>query len=109
MCYCVLDKTGEGREKDRREKAQGRRRKEGGQFGRKGRCMWGQAGVEWAEEEREGDVFIFTLQDLESSFVVWKGGCVLSCLDTAQELWIERPEWEFSGVRLLRERAPFLW
>lgn len=59
--------------------------------------------------KKEREMFPFTPQDLESSFVVWKGGCVLSCLDTAQELWIERPEWEFSGVRLLRERAPFSW
>ena len=92
---------------------QGRRRKEGGQLGRKGRCGAGWAGqCKEHEEEREGGrCFLIhcTLQDLESSFVVWKGGCVLSCLDTAQELWIERPEWEFSGVRLLRERAPFSW
>ena len=49
------------------------------------------------------------VQDLDSSFVVRKGGAVLSCLDTCQELRIERQEWEFSGVRLLRERAPFVW
>ena len=41
--------------------------------------------------------------------VVWKGGAVLSCLDTCHELRIEKLEWEFSGVRLLRERAPFMW
>lgn len=48
-------------------------------------------------------------RDLESSIVVWKGGAVMSCLDTYQELRIERQEWEFTGVRLLRERAPFIW
>lgn len=48
-------------------------------------------------------------QDLESTIVCWRGGVILRCLDTAQELWIERQEWEFYGVKLLRERAPFQW
>ncbi|KAL5473103.1 hypothetical protein EMCRGX_G027548 [Ephydatia muelleri] len=56
------------------------------------------------------DMEIFTNpRDLDSSIVAWRGGAVLKCLDTCQELWIEKQEWEFSGVRLLRERAPFAW
>jgi len=39
----------------------------------------------------------------------WKGAAVMSCLDTANELWIGRTEWVRYGVRVLRERAPFLW
>ena len=46
-------------------------------------------------------------QDLDPALVAWRGGGVLKCLDTCQELWIEKQEWEFSGIRLLRERAPF--
>ena len=50
-----------------------------------------------------------SLQELESAVVAWRGATVLKCLDTSQELWVERQEWEFSGARLLRERAPFQW
>ncbi|XP_041459448.1 actin-related protein 8-like isoform X2 [Lytechinus variegatus] len=39
----------------------------------------------------------------------WKGGAVLSYLDTTQELWISRTEWEREGLKLLRERSPFVW
>ncbi|XP_064406302.1 actin-related protein 8-like isoform X2 [Halichondria panicea] len=49
------------------------------------------------------------VRELDSSHIAWKGGAVLSCLDTCHELWIDKQEWDFSGVRLLRERAPFLW
>ncbi|XP_014676791.1 PREDICTED: actin-related protein 8-like [Priapulus caudatus] len=38
----------------------------------------------------------------------WKGAAVMACLDTAQELWIGRKEWQHFGYRLLRERASFL-
>ena len=39
----------------------------------------------------------------------WKGGAILSCLDTAQELWILQKDWIKLGARMLRERAPFVW
>ncbi|XP_030753391.1 actin-related protein 8 [Sitophilus oryzae] len=48
-------------------------------------------------------------RDMDSSMVAWKGACIMSCLETAQELWIEATEWEKYGVRVLRERAPFTW
>ena len=54
-------------------------------------------------------VCVSGVQDLESSMVCWRGGVILQCLDTAQDLLIEKQEWEFYGVRLLRERAPFQW
>lgn len=41
--------------------------------------------------------------------IAWKGASILSCLETAHELWISRAEWEKYGVRILRERAPFTW
>lgn len=39
----------------------------------------------------------------------WKGAAILSCLESAQELWISQHEWNLIGVRILRERAPFMW
>uniref|UniRef100_UPI00358F88E1 actin-related protein 8 n=1 Tax=Myxine glutinosa TaxID=7769 RepID=UPI00358F88E1 len=48
-------------------------------------------------------------KDMDPRQTVWKGGAVLACLDTTQELWIHQREWTRFGVRLLRERAPFLW
>ena len=41
--------------------------------------------------------------------VCWKGGAVLSILDSAQELWISRAEWNRYGTRILRERCVFQW
>jgi len=49
------------------------------------------------------------LQDLEPGMIAWKGAAVLSFLDTCEELWIKQEEWERAGVRLLRERVPFIW
>ncbi|KAJ8949260.1 hypothetical protein NQ318_022773 [Aromia moschata] len=48
-------------------------------------------------------------RDMDSAMVAWKGACIMSCLETAHELWIQAGEWEKFGVRILRERAPFSW
>lgn len=48
-------------------------------------------------------------QDLEPGMIAWKGAAVLSFLDTCEELWIKQEDWERAGVRLLRERVPFVW
>lgn len=48
-------------------------------------------------------------RDMDPSMIAWKGASILSCLETAHELWISRAEWEKYGVRILRERAPFTW
>lgn len=48
-------------------------------------------------------------REMDSSMVAWKGACIMSCLETAQELWIEAGEWQKYGVKVLRERAPFTW
>ena len=49
------------------------------------------------------------VQDMDPTFVAWKGAAVLSYLDTTQEMWINQEEWVVSGVRLLRERVAFCW
>ncbi|XP_072328584.1 actin-related protein 8 isoform X1 [Scyliorhinus torazame] len=48
-------------------------------------------------------------KDMDPRLIAWKGGAVLACLDTTQELWVHQREWQRFGVRMLRERAPFVW
>ncbi|XP_047234766.1 actin-related protein 8 isoform X2 [Girardinichthys multiradiatus] len=48
-------------------------------------------------------------KDMDPRLISWKGGAVLACLDTTQEMWIHRTEWQRFGVRMLRERAAFVW
>lgn len=40
---------------------------------------------------------------------VWKGAAILACLESAGELWISKDEWLRFGIKLIRERGPFLW
>uniref|UniRef100_A0A3Q2C7B5 Actin-related protein 8 n=1 Tax=Cyprinodon variegatus TaxID=28743 RepID=A0A3Q2C7B5_CYPVA len=48
-------------------------------------------------------------KDMDPRLISWKGGAVLACLDTTQEMWIHQSEWQRFGVRMLRERAAFVW
>ncbi|XP_072277039.1 actin-related protein 8 [Pyxicephalus adspersus] len=48
-------------------------------------------------------------KDMDPRLVAWKGGAVLACVDTTQEMWINQKEWQRFGVRMLRERASFVW
>uniref|UniRef100_A0A6I8QMP6 Actin-related protein 8 n=1 Tax=Xenopus tropicalis TaxID=8364 RepID=A0A6I8QMP6_XENTR len=48
-------------------------------------------------------------KDMDPRLIVWKGGALLACLDTTQELWVYQREWQRFGVRMLRERATFVW
>lgn len=48
-------------------------------------------------------------KEMDPRTICWKGGAVLSILDSAQELWISQREWISIGVRVLRERSPFIW
>lgn len=48
-------------------------------------------------------------KDIDSAITVWKGAAVMSCLESAIELWINQSEWNKYGLRILRERAPFIW
>uniref|UniRef100_A0A3B4FSQ5 Actin-related protein 8 n=1 Tax=Pundamilia nyererei TaxID=303518 RepID=A0A3B4FSQ5_9CICH len=48
-------------------------------------------------------------KDMDPRLISWKGGAVLACLDTTQEMWIHQREWHRFGVRMLRERAAFVW
>lgn len=46
---------------------------------------------------------------MDPGVIAWKGAAVLSCLDSAQELWISTQEWNKYRVQILRERSPFVW
>ncbi|XP_013198176.2 actin-related protein 8 [Amyelois transitella] len=48
-------------------------------------------------------------KDIDPASTVWKGAAVMSCLESAVELWINQREWNKFGLRILRERAPFIW
>ncbi|KAG8177688.1 hypothetical protein JTE90_020252 [Oedothorax gibbosus] len=48
-------------------------------------------------------------KDMDPRVTVWKGAALMSCFDTAQELWIKQKEWSKYNVRVLREKAPFTW
>ncbi|CAD5115283.1 DgyrCDS4276 [Dimorphilus gyrociliatus] len=48
-------------------------------------------------------------KDVDARLVAWKAATVLCCLDSAQELWISRTEWQDFGTRIIRERVPFVW
>jgi actin-related protein 8 len=48
-------------------------------------------------------------KDIDSQIVSWKGAAVMSLLDSAQEMWITSEEWRKSGIRLLREKASFVF
>jgi len=52
---------------------------------------------------------ITTPKEMDPQMTAWKGAAIMSCLESAQELWIYPVEWEKTGVKILRERAPFMW
>jgi len=53
--------------------------------------------------------FLASHRNIDPRFLGWKGGAVLTLLDSMEELWIQHYEWESAGVRCLRERVPFVW
>lgn len=48
-------------------------------------------------------------KDMDPASTVWKGAGILSCLESAKELWIYTEEFRKYGVKIFRERAPFMW
>ena len=41
--------------------------------------------------------------------LAWKGASVMAQLASSQDCWILRSEYQEVGIRVLREKAPFLW
>lgn len=52
---------------------------------------------------------VMSPKDMDPAMTAWKGAAVMSCLESAPELWIQTNEWSKFGVRILREKAPFMW
>ncbi|XP_054261537.1 actin-related protein 8 isoform X2 [Macrosteles quadrilineatus] len=48
-------------------------------------------------------------KEMDPQITTWIGASILCGLESAQELWIHPQEWEKSSVKILRERAPFMW
>lgn len=48
-------------------------------------------------------------KDMDPAMTVWKGAAVMSCLESAPELWLSSQEWERQGLKVLREKALFIW
>ncbi|XP_043236249.1 actin-related protein 8-like [Amphibalanus amphitrite] len=48
-------------------------------------------------------------REQDPEVVGWKGACIMSCMESAGELWIRPAEWRTHGVRTLREKAAFYW
>lgn len=52
---------------------------------------------------------VVALQDVDPQVICWKGASVVCLMDTAHELWITQKEWTKLGLRILREKAMFIW
>jgi len=48
-------------------------------------------------------------KDLEPGMVAWKGAALMTGLEGNEELWISQEMWRKGGVKVLREKLPFLW
>lgn len=48
-------------------------------------------------------------KDIDSTITVWRGAAILSSLESAAEYWITTEEWNRHGVKILREKVPFVW
>jgi len=49
------------------------------------------------------------IKGMDAGMVAWKGAAIMSVLESARELWISQNDWQRHGLRVLRERSPFLW
>lgn len=59
-------------------------------------------------DNRDQDIVI-TPKDADPENISWRGAAVLSNLEASEELWISREDFELFGVRIIREKAPFIW
>uniref|UniRef100_A0A6A7G4U5 Actin-related protein 8 isoform X1 n=2 Tax=Hirondellea gigas TaxID=1518452 RepID=A0A6A7G4U5_9CRUS len=48
-------------------------------------------------------------KDLDPGMTAWKGAALMTGLEGSGELWISQSMWEKMGVRVLREKCPFIW
>jgi actin-related protein 8 len=48
-------------------------------------------------------------KDVDPGHITWRGAAVLTNLEASDELWISKEDFEAQGVRILREKVPFIW
>lgn len=48
-------------------------------------------------------------KDVDPGHITWRGAAVLTNLEASDELWITKEDFEAQGVRILREKVPFIW
>ena len=48
-------------------------------------------------------------KDMDPCMTSWKGAALMTCLEGSGELWIQQSEWNKHGVKILREKCPFIW
>ncbi|XP_073829514.1 actin-related protein 8 [Musca autumnalis] len=49
------------------------------------------------------------VKEMDASMIAWKGAAIMSCLESAPELWLFADEWQKFGLRILREKSIFMW
>ncbi|XP_061387748.1 actin-related protein 8 [Musca vetustissima] len=49
------------------------------------------------------------VKEMDASMIAWKGAAIMSCLESAPELWLFADEWKKFGLRILREKSIFMW
>lgn len=54
-------------------------------------------------------VLTSSVKEIDPAMTTWKGAAIMSCLESAAELWITQDLWDKQGVKVLREKAPFAW
>ncbi|XP_055911693.1 actin-related protein 8 [Eupeodes corollae] len=64
--------------------------------------------VAYSHRSEQLDIVTST-KDMDPAMTSWKGAAIMSCLESAPELWINQHEWQKYGLRVLREKAPFMW
>jgi len=47
-------------------------------------------------------------KEVDRRVLVWKGAAVLGKMDSVSELWVTRSDWDFLGIRGLKERCFYL-
>lgn len=57
----------------------------------------------------ENPEIIMTPKDVDAGHIVWRGASVMAGLEASDELWITKEDFESYGVRVLREKVPFIW
>lgn len=60
-------------------------------------------------EDAEKVEVVRNIKETDPRCLSWRGGAILSQLETSKDMWITRFEWMDSGTRLLKERCAFVW